>query len=52
MNRGDHSVTQAVATCAESPAPTTMADWRADPTPYPLRKDTAPRAVYPEGVKA
>ena len=27
-----------------------MADWRADPTPYPLRCDTKPRAVFPAGV--
>jgi hypothetical protein len=29
-----------------------MSDWRADPTPYPLRCDTAPRAVWPAGVQA
>ena len=27
-----------------------MSDWRADPTPYPLRNDTKPRAVWPQGV--
>ena len=32
-----------------------MSDWRADPTPYPLRKDAKPRAGLPaafQGVKA
>lgn len=28
-----------------------MSDWRADPTPYPLRHDTAPRASWPQGVQ-
>lgn len=34
------------------PAPLILAmtDWRADPTPYPLRADTGPRAVWPQGV--
>ena len=27
-----------------------MSDWRADPTPYALRRDMAPRAVWPAGV--
>ncbi len=29
---------------------TPMTDWRADPYPYPLRMDTKPRAVWPQGV--
>jgi hypothetical protein len=29
---------------------TPMTDWRADPYPFPLRQDSKPRAVWPQGV--
>jgi len=29
---------------------TPMSDWRANPTPYPLRKDDKSRAIYPQGL--
>ena len=39
--------------CILQPAPlilTPMSDWRAEPYPYPLRVDQAPRAQFPQGV--
>lgn len=27
-----------------------LSDWRENPFPYPVRTDTAPRAVWPQGV--
>jgi hypothetical protein len=29
-----------------------MSDWRADPTPYPLRRDLKPRAVWTAGAQS